>query len=294
MTRRKLAFVLAGGGARGALQAGALRALHEAGYRPDLVCGTSIGALNAAILAVNGFTPDALVALDTAWRDAARANLLPRGYLGPTVRAFLGRNNSHLQESIRAFLTEHGVKPELTFGALTGVPTRIVAADVRGGQTVVYGADPKEYLLEAVLASSAIPLWVDPLETNGRRLLDGGAVSNLPIEPAMAAGATEIIALDLADPRPPPGLRALSNQAFQLLYTMHRRQAELETALAAARGVTVHKVTLRCAEHPVALWDFPYAPQLIDEGHALMQEELARWERARSWHARLRFRRRPI
>jgi NTE family protein len=293
MPRRKLAFVLAGGGARGALQAGALRALHEAGYRPDLICGTSIGALNAAILAISGFTPAAVADLDAAWRDAARANLLPRGYLRPTVRAFLGRNNSYLQEGIRAFLIAHGIAPDLTFGALSGVPTRIVAADVRAGQTVVYGADPKEYLLEAVLASSAVPLWVEPLETNGRLLLDGGAVSNLPIEPAMSAGATEIIALDLTDPRPPPGLRAFSYQAFQLLYTMHRRQAELESALAVARGVAVHRVTLRCAERPVALWDFPYATALMAEGYALMKDELLRWEGSRSWRERIRYRRRP-
>lgn len=294
MLRRKLAFVLAGGGARGALQAGALHALYEAGYRPDLVCGTSIGALNAAILAISGFTPVALSALDTAWRDAGRANLLPRGYLGPTIRAFLGRNNSHLQEGIRAFLIAHGITPDLTFGALSGVPIRIVAADVRAGQIVVYGADPNEHLLEAVLASSAMPLWMEPRETNGRLLLDGGAVSNLPIESAMTAGATDIIALDLADPRPPPGLRAFSSQAFQLLHTMHCRQAELETALAAARGVTVHKVMLRCAEHPVALWDFPYVEALMAEGYALMRDELLSWDRSRSWRQRLRFRRRPI
>jgi len=54
--RTSLAFVLGGGGARGALQAGALRALWEAGLRPDLWVGTSAGAVNAAFLAVKGFT----------------------------------------------------------------------------------------------------------------------------------------------------------------------------------------------------------------------------------------------
>ena len=58
--KKKLAFVLGGGAARGALQAGALRALLEAGYQPDLVTATSIGAANGAFLAVNGFSLEAV------------------------------------------------------------------------------------------------------------------------------------------------------------------------------------------------------------------------------------------
>ena len=55
--KKNLAFVLSGGGSRGAMQAGALRALVEGGYTPDMVCGTSIGAINGAFLAVHGFNP---------------------------------------------------------------------------------------------------------------------------------------------------------------------------------------------------------------------------------------------
>ncbi len=157
MTRRKLAFVLAGGGARGALQAGALRALYEAGYRPDLVTGTSIGAINAAILARHSFTPEALAILDSAWHHAVDANLTSNNYVGLTLHALLGRGISAMEENIRAFLIAYGITRELTFGGLPGVPIRIIAADLRSGQTVIYGANPEDCLLEAVLASAAIP-----------------------------------------------------------------------------------------------------------------------------------------
>lgn len=74
--RGKLAFVLGGGGARGAL-----RALLEADVLPDLLVGTSAGALNAVHLAVHGFTPQGLASLEDAWRDAAAADLMPCHYL---------------------------------------------------------------------------------------------------------------------------------------------------------------------------------------------------------------------
>ena len=137
--------------------------------------------------------------------------------------------------------------------------------------------NPEEHLLEAVLASAAIPPWVEPLRTSERLLLDGGAVSNLPIEPAFRAGATEIIALDLADPRPPAGLRTFGSFAFQLLNTVHLRQAELELALADAYHVPVRMIRLRCTERPISLWDFSHTPELIEEGYALAQTEIAGW-----------------
>jgi len=77
MSRRKLAFALGGGGARGALQAGALRALFDAGIQPDIIVGTSIGAVNAIFLAMHGFNLKSLDDLDISWFAAAKADLFP-------------------------------------------------------------------------------------------------------------------------------------------------------------------------------------------------------------------------
>ncbi len=103
-------------------------------------------------------------------------------------------------------------------------------------------------------------------------------MSNLPIEPALRAGATEIIALDLLDLRPPPGLRTFGSYAFQLLNTVHVRQAEVELALADAYNVPVRMMRLRCAEHPVAIWDFSHTQKLIEEGYQLARAEIMAWQ----------------
>ena len=68
---KPLAFVLSGGAARGALQVGALRALLEANIRPDMLVGTSVGAISAAYLAVHGVKLASVESLAQAWHDAA-------------------------------------------------------------------------------------------------------------------------------------------------------------------------------------------------------------------------------
>ena len=77
LINKNVAFVLSGGGSRGALQVGALRALLEAGVQPDMVVGTSIGAVNATFLALHGFSKNGLDKLAAAWREAVKLDLLP-------------------------------------------------------------------------------------------------------------------------------------------------------------------------------------------------------------------------
>src|SRR5574341_982686 len=86
MTTNKLAFVLSGGAARGALQVGALKSLLEAGLRPDLLVGASAGALNATYLALHGWNSTALEGLRQAWRSAPEAGIVPRTATGLRVR----------------------------------------------------------------------------------------------------------------------------------------------------------------------------------------------------------------
>lgn len=279
MVKHKLAFVLGGGGARGALQVGALRALLEAGIRPGLATGTSIGALNAAFLGLRGFSAESLDALAAIWRDAATADLLPPNYVWLTVRALFGRGGGHLEDRILPFLVSHGLDPQLRFGDLTGVPVRLVAADLNNHRPRVYGADPRESVLEGVLASAALPPWIHPLSHENHLLLDGGFVSNVPIEAALAAEATELIVLDIAEPRAffgnpePTGFAAWFEK---LANTILQRQIDLELALAAARKVPVLYLNLRF-EHPVAIWDFSHTEELMAAGYALAKAEIAHW-----------------
>ena len=276
---KQLAFVLGGGGGRGALQAGALRALGEEGISPDLLVGTSVGAANAAFLAIHGIHLGSIEALAATWRAASRADLLPSSYLWLTTRTLFKRPAGDVRHRMGHFLIEHGLSPDLCFGDLHNIRLITVAADLNSGRTILYGLDPHDSILEGVLASTALPPWLDPIEKNGRYLIDGGVVSGLPIEPALAAGATEIIALDLCDPR----TVASENHNFgsflnKVLATVEHRQTELELALAAACRVPVRRIPL-CGETPIPLWDFRSTESLLARGYEIARQEMSAWRR---------------
>ncbi len=267
MKRRKLAFVLAGGGARGALQVGALRALLDAGIYPDLLVGTSVGAVNAAFLAVHGFSAEGLEKLEASWRQAAQADLLPANATWLTVRVLFNRLRTHPYNRMREFFIEQGVSPDLRFADLPGPPVVLVSADLNTYQPVYYGPRPEQSVLEGVTASTALPPWVHPLETGGHFLMDGGVVSNLPIEPAILHGATEIIALGLSNPA------AIDIDAYgfgpfwaKLLTTIEERQIYMERALAEARGVPLQLIDL-ATDPPVPIWDFSHTEAMFAEGY---------------------------
>lgn len=266
-----LAFVLGGGGARGAFQIGALRALYEAGLRPDLLVGSSIGAVNAAAIALWGFDETGLFGLELAYQKVAASDLLDLNLSKLAVQAITGRLSFETGRRAQEFLIATGITPDLTFGSLTGPRLALVGADLNGGRTVIFGRDPDESILDAVLASMAIPPWFAPIEEGGHQVMDGGALSNLPIEPALSLGATEIIALDLEDPVSfPGGDNPLVNFLGKLWFAVGRRVVFLETALAEARGVPVHRLELN-SPAATAVWDFSDCAGLIRAGYEQTQ-----------------------
>ena len=278
---KQLAFVLSGGGARGALQAGALRALLEADIRPDMLVGTSAGAVNAAYLAVHGVNLASVESLAQAWHGAVSSDLLTPNYVWATLSTLFNRSGRGGYERMRSYFIAHGLAPELRFGDLQGVRLIIVAADLNCGCPVLYGTDPQHLVLDAVLASAALPPWVPPIERDGQLLIDGGLISNLPVEPAVTQGATEIIALDLADQREIPAeARGWLPLLSKLRNMAERRQTELELEVAAARSVPVRRVELQCVS-PVAVWDFERADELISRGYEITRRSIDSWQRER-------------
>jgi NTE family protein len=236
--------------------------------------GTSVGAINAAQVTIRGFNREAIAELEQAWHDAAAADLLPASYLWLTMRTLFNRGGAGVEDRIRNFLIDHGLDPELRFGQIQGPPLIMISTDLLANCAVLYGTDPEERVLEGVLASGAIPPWMRPLRQENRLLMDGGLVSNLPIEPAMSLGATEIVALDLADPRSVgPAAKGMGHFVNQLIHTMELRQAEVEMQLAQARGVKAHRVMLQ-PDSPVAVWDFPKSPALLEPGYRIMRRYL--------------------
>jgi NTE family protein len=279
---KNLAFVLSGGGARGALQVGALYALLENGLQPDILIGTSIGAVNAAFVALHGFSKQGLDELSETWHKASQMDLLPSNYVWMAVRSMFGRSASDPSTRIRDFMIENGITPELCFSDFTNPRLYIISADLNTGQPMIHGDSPDAKVLEGLLLSTALPPWFKPVRKQERYLMDGGVVSNLPVEPAIHMGARQIIALDLMDTRETfPGNNDVVTFLDRLSMAVEKRQNDLEIALAEARGIPIIYAGL-IGDTPVAYWDFRHTDVLIGRGYEMMQKALqGNKERAR-------------
>jgi NTE family protein len=289
--RKKVAFVFGGGGARGAFQVGALKALFEAGFEPDILVGTSVGAANAAFLALNGFNQQGLEKLNETWGEALTAELLPSNYLWLTVRSLFHRTSDYPVHRMRNFFVEHGLDPEMKFRDIKDVKLYLVSADLKQCQPYVYGFDTEEEVLEGLLASTTLPPWVSPITKKDSLLIDGGAVSPLAVETALKAGAEEVVALDLNDIRDV----MVENVPFgpfmgKLANTIQSRLIELELALAKEKGVPVLHIPLT-GKDPVPIWNFHFTEELIQTGYELAWYGISRYHeqqrvKRQSWLSR--------
>jgi NTE family protein len=274
MMEKCLALVLGGGGARGALQVGAFRALFEAGYQPDLLVGTSIGAANAACLGFWGANMAGVAALERAYQNMAEGHLMDTP--GRMLWHTLSGRPFYTSKRAKEFLIAAGFTPEVRFDQLQNVRVGLVGAEMGSGQLVIYGMDPGQSVLEGVLASCSVPPWFEPIENDDQLIVDGGALSLLPIEPALNMGATEIIALDLSgSPTPSRTLRRLS-QLEKSIAAFTQREIYLETALAEAKGVPLHYMRL-LSNPPIQMWDFSTYRELIKTGYETASRHISSW-----------------
>ncbi len=261
-----VAFVLSGGGNRGALQAGAIQALLESGIRPNLIVGTSVGALNAAALAADP-TPDGARRLAATWRGVRRANVFPGNPFTVGWRILTGQGSLHGQDSFRRFILSTHPHDVRRFGDLK-VPC-IVTATALGASTLrLFGEDPKEHLIDAVLASTAIPPFFPPYRYRDEWLVDGAVVANLPLAPAIERGARTIYALEIAADAATVNGRSLTQTLSYSLSAMLSRQHEQErkiSALGRQRGVTIHTIRLTGGQG-LAYNDFSTTAALVDSG----------------------------
>lgn len=205
----RTALVLSGGGAKGLAHVGVLRALEQRGIRPDLIVGTSAGALVGALYA-SGVSPDEIERLATTLpvdRLLHPDALAPRslGVIAPLVTWAQGRRgfavqNSRVREGevnvlLNRLLLRGNLLARGRFDALP-VPFRAVATDLADRTPVVIRSGD---LAQAVRASVAIPLVFQPVEREGRVLVDGGISANVPIRIARQEGAERVIVSRLVD-----------------------------------------------------------------------------------------------
>ncbi len=175
-----LGLALGGGGILGAAHVGVLQVLYERDIRPSIVAGTSAGALAGAAYAT-GLDPYALElrALQADWSTVGDVPLSPGLGLLDT---------SGLRRTIDAVGGDLPIEQmPMRYGA--------VATDVRTGEAVVLD---RGSLADALCASIAVPGIFRPAHLDGRILMDGGLVQNLPIEAAFGLGASHVIAVRLA------------------------------------------------------------------------------------------------
>jgi NTE family protein len=278
MMEKCLAFVLGGGGGRGAMQVGALRALFEAGYKPDLLVGTSIGAVNAAGLAFWGTNQDGISALEQAYQKMEEGHLMGQHPEQLVFHALSGQPNHHGSQQIADLAISMGITPDIRLDQASYARLAMIGTDLDSGKTVIYGQNLSRSVLDGLLASTAIPPWFAPVEKNAQLIIDGGILSNLPIEPALTLGATEIIALDLMnDPASLHGKTIGATQQFEkVIFAVLRRQAYVETALAKAHGVPMHYMQLKSSP-PIPIWDFSNYRDLIEIGYDIAWHEIADW-----------------
>jgi NTE family protein len=179
------AFVLSGGGNLGASQVGAITALLERGIEPDLLVGTSAGAINAAYLAgdptLDGARRLAQIWMSLRTRDVFRLPLKPWHVL-----SHLRGDSLYHNDGLRRLLEN-----ALPYGSIedAALPLRVVATDFETGGAVAFRSGP---VIDAVLASSALPGLFPPVSIAGRLYVDGGIADNVPVSPAVCAHASEI------------------------------------------------------------------------------------------------------
>jgi NTE family protein len=283
MSNQRTAFVLSGGASLGSIQVGMLEALYERGIRPDLIVGTSAGALNGAYLASRPQTVATARELGEIWRGLRRNQVFPvnpfTGLLG-----FLGARSHLVPDSgLRSLVTEHTDVERIEDSP---VELHLIATDAQTGEEVRLS---RGSLVDAVMASSAIPGVLPAIERNGRTLIDGGVSNNAPISHAVELGASEIYVLavgaacELAEP--PKSALAMLVQASSLLVG-HRLAGDI------AEFSTRANLVVLPAPCPIDVQptDFGRADELIGRARDDARRVLARRERGECGapHARSR------
>lgn len=163
-----------------------LRALTEFGVKPDLVIGSSAGAINGTFFAADP-TSRGVAKLDQLWRGLTRSHVMPMR-LADLLRIAMRRDYLVDPSVLRRLLEKH-LPPRLE-GAV--IPIQVVATDMQLGEEVVLSTGPS---VPAVFASTAIPGVFPPVKIDGRDLIDGGVSNNTPISSAIKLGAERIVVL---------------------------------------------------------------------------------------------------
>ena len=263
------AFVLCGGGSLGAVQVGMLQALAERRVEPDLLVGTSAGAVNAVWVGGHGMSSTSLDQLGLLWARLRRRDLFPVSAMG-FLQAAAGRRSALSSSKPLGDLVRSNAGVEDLTELST--PVHLVATDLLSGTEVLLSTGD---VVEAVTASAAIPGVLPPVRSGGRWLIDGAMAARTGVSQAVGLGADIVYVLPAgvpcALPRRPRSALGVAMHALTLLIEQ-RLIAELSDP---TTGVDLRLLPPLCPLS-VSAADFSRAPELIRRGRESSAAWLAR------------------
>jgi NTE family protein len=211
-----------------------LRALDETGIRPDIVLGTSIGAFNGSVVADRPGA-DGVGRLTELWVEIAETDVLQGSRFDRFKNAATLKPALHDTEEMRSLL-HHVHDPDRRIEDLQ-VPFQCVAASIERAAEHWFTQGP---LIEALLASAAVPALFPPVEIEGEHFYDGGLVNSVPLARAVELGATEIFVLQVgrieSQLRPPKRLYEAALISFEIA-RRHRFTTAVENL---PEGIQLH------------------------------------------------------
>jgi NTE family protein len=226
------AFVLGGGGLMGASEVGMLSALADAGVQPDLVVGTSVGALNGVFVAAD--PRGAATRLSDLWQGEPLRLAFSETLVGRAARLARSGTHLHSMEPLRRLLTQ--LLPGPDFEDLE-LPFHCVAANIEGASARWFSKGP---LIPAVTASCAVPGLLPPAEIDGEHYFDGGLVDSIPVGHAVALGATTVYVLHAGRIESPLTVPTKPWQVALVSFEIARRHRFHEEMAALPEDVKVH------------------------------------------------------
>jgi NTE family protein len=227
------AFVLGGGGALGAYEVGMLKALFAAGVKPGLVLGTSVGAINGAAVAADP-SQSSVGRLIDLWTGLGRAGVFSGSLVGRLSTAVRSRTHLYAPAPLLDLLRSH--LPVALIEELA-VPFQCVAASIEHAAEHWFDSGP---LVEAVLASSAVPGLLPPVGLDGEHFVDGGLVNSIPVGRAVALGAREIYVLQVGRIERPLAPPRLPWEVATVAFEIARRHRFARDMADLPPHVTVH------------------------------------------------------
>src|ERR671919_463882 len=257
--RVRTAFVLSGGGNHGCAQVGMLRALLERGIFPDVMIGTSAGALNGSAIAANP-TVSGVDHLAGVWNALRTEHIFPGGRLGRAWSLLSGGDHLYSNQGLAGLIDR--MAPASRFDELV-VPFRVITTDLATGEEVVIASGP---LKPALLASAALPGSFPPVLHDHRTLVDGGVVDNVPLSHALAGPADRIYVLNVSGGVADAPVRNPLDVVLRAFAIARNQRFERELALAPAH---VDVVLLPRPADGRSPFDFSGAETIIDEAHNL-------------------------